>query len=64
MVWVFCLVKENLVGEWAKPFFLALARLGAVGIHLSGIDLVVVGTLVSCLLQVVYIVLFFGRLKY
>lgn len=54
---VFCLVEETLAGEWTKPLF-AWAWLGAVRIHPSGIDSVVVGAVV------VLIVLFFGRLKY
>lgn len=65
--WVMCIFScetNSFAGEWEKPFWLAWAWLGAIGIHLSGNDSVVVDALVSCLLQVVPVVLFFGRLKY
>lgn len=55
--------RNSFAGEWAKPFWLARAQLGPAGIHLPGIDSVVVGALVSYLLQVEHMVLFFGRLK-
>lgn len=66
MVWFFWLVKETLLqASGQTPYCLLWARLGAVGIYLPGIDSVIVGILVSCLLRVLHVVvLFFGGLKY
>lgn len=62
MVWFFWLVKETLLQvSGQNPYCLAWAWLETVRIFLPGIDLVIVGMLVSCLLQVVRIVLFFWR---
>jgi len=61
----FWLVKEtHLQVSGQNPYSLTWAWLGTVGIHLPGIDLVIAGRQVSCLLQVVHVVLFFGGLKY
>lgn len=66
MVWFFWLVTETLLQvSGQNPYCLAWAWLGTVGIYLLGVDSVIVGMLVFCLLQVVCtIVLFFEGLKY
>lgn len=59
MVWFFWLVKETLLQvSGQNPYCLAWAWLETVGTFLPGIDLVIVGMLVSCLLQAVRIVFF------
>lgn len=61
-MWVFWLVKETLAGEpvvWQGHGLLV----GTIRIYLPGIDLVIVGTLVSCLLQVVCVLVFFFFLE-